>query len=54
MRKTAKDTSRAATLPGGMNTMIKKKLEKAGIYVTDDDGVGEQDLHQVGAAAAIE
>ena len=47
MRKTAKDTSRAATLPGGMNTMIKKKLAKAGICVTDDDGVGEQDLHQV-------
>ena len=47
MRKTAKDTSRAATLPGGMNTMIKKKLDKAGIYVTNDDGVGEQDLHQV-------
>ena len=47
MRKTAKDTSRAATLPGGMNTMIKKKPDKAGICVTDDDGVGEQDLHQV-------
>ena len=30
-----------------MNTMIKKKLSKAGISVTDDDGVGERDLHQV-------
>ena len=47
MRKTAKCTSRAATLPGGMNTMIKKKLAKSGIHVTDDDGVGDQDLHQV-------
>ena len=29
------------------NLMIKKKLSKAGIHVTDDDGVGEQDLRQM-------
>ena len=36
-----------ATLPGGLNTVIKKKLIKSGVVVTDDDSEQAAESRQV-------